>query len=145
MSKKEKFIIFISVLFVIGIIYYSNYLGVSKKNESDTPKNVGVNDAANQSEEKGPKKTLEWDKKAAAKGNPGAQYNMGRGYLEGKGVEQNKKKAVELFKKAAAQGYAPAQYNLGIMFKFGQGTEKDPQLADQWIQKARDNGYQPAN
>ena len=52
----------------------------------------------------------------AERGVPGAQYNLGRMYVNGWGVPQDYKTAVKWYRLAAEQGDAGAQYNLGTMY-----------------------------
>ena len=58
--------------------------------------------------EKNIKKGFEWEVKAAKKGIPQAEFNVGTCYLYGHGVEKNKEKAREWLKKAADHGYGAA-------------------------------------
>ena len=55
----------------------------------------------------------EWYEKAAAQGDAGAEYNLGRCYKLGRGVELNRSKAAELSLKSALQGIAKAQCSYG--------------------------------
>jgi len=54
----------------------------------------------------------EW-KPLADQGHVVAQYNLGIGYANGKGVIQDYKGALKWFKLAAKQGHAEAQYRKG--------------------------------
>ena len=57
----------------------------------------------------------------AEKGNPGAQFNLGFMYANGRGVPKNYVEALKWYRPAADQGFASAQHNLGIMYANGQG------------------------
>src|SRR5208337_3044821 len=57
--------------------------------------------------------TLETAQTAAAKGDPKAEYFLGKQYAHGNGVPQDYAKAAEYFRQAATQGYAFAQNDLG--------------------------------
>ncbi len=50
-------------------------------------------------------KAFEWYSKAAAQGDPSAQFNLGLMYLNGQGVQKDDIKAFEWYSKAAAQGH----------------------------------------
>lgn len=76
----------------------------------------------------------------AASGDPGAQYDVGLRYAEGRGVTRDPRQAIAWFDKAAAQGSAPAQYRLGSAYEKGAGTDRDPALAMAWYGKAADAG-----
>lgn len=77
---------------------------------------------------------------AAQAGNPDAQYNLGRFFLDGKGVVKDPKQAVEWFRTAAEQNLAKAQYTLGHCYDNGVGVEKDPKQAVEWYRKAAKQG-----
>jgi uncharacterized protein len=68
---------------------------------------------------------LERAKTAAKRGDPVAEFFLGRAYFQGKDVAQDYGKAAELFRKAAEQGNAQAQNDLGVMFENGFGVERD--------------------
>jgi TPR repeat protein len=55
---------------------------------------------------------VEWFRRAADKGLPRAQYNLGVTYRDGRGVEQDYQQAVEWFRRAADQGHPPAKRGL---------------------------------
>jgi len=80
----------------------------------------------------------------AAKGDPGAQYNLGLMYEQGYGVTADTQKAASWFEKAAQQGEAGAQYRLGSLYAHGQGVPKDLQQAAVWYKKAAEQGSTPA-
>lgn len=73
--------------------------------------------------------------KAANAGHPGAQYNLGMCYYEGKGTKQDYKKAVKWLEMAGESDVKDAQYNLAAMYRNGIGVEKDLKKADYWEQK----------
>ena len=75
-------------------------------------------------------------RKAAADGNPSAQYVVASRYLNGVGVPQDLDKAVFWSQQAAAKGYAPAQYLLGTLYERGLGAPKDAAKALEWYGKA---------
>lgn len=75
-------------------------------------------------------------RKAAQKGYPAAQYDLGLLYIKGDGVEKDEEVAVKWFKKAAEQGYPAAQYTLGLCFRVGMGVEQDEEEAVTWFAEA---------
>ena len=83
-------------------------------------------------------KTSERD--AAEKGDPEAQFNLGRKYAEGKGVTQNYAESVKWYRKAADQGHAVAQYGLGLAYYNAKGVSQDYAEAFNWFRKAADQG-----
>lgn len=83
-------------------------------------------------------KTSEQD--AAEKGDPEAQFNLGRKYAEGKGVSQNYAESVKWYRKAADQGHAVAQYGLGLAYYNAKGVAQDYAEALNWFRKAADQG-----
>ena len=74
--------------------------------------------------------------KAAAKGIPEAQHNLGVMYANGQGVPKNLTEAANWSRKAADQGHTPAQLNVAIMYATGQGVAKDNAQAMNWLRKA---------
>ncbi|KAF9416607.1 hypothetical protein BGZ76_004622 [Entomortierella beljakovae] len=54
--------------------------------------------------------------KAASRGMPEAQYNLGYAYMKGTGVTQNDALAIEYWKMSAQQGFGLAQLNLGMYY-----------------------------
>jgi hypothetical protein len=79
---------------------------------------------------------LFWFRKAAAHHDPGAAYNLGVMYAEGRVVQRNLGEAVRLYREAADRGNAAAQSNLGAMYAEGQGVPQDYVLAHMWLSLA---------
>lgn len=75
-------------------------------------------------------------RKAAADGNPSAQYVVASRYLNGVGVAQDVDKALFWSQQAAAKGYAPAQYLLGTLYERGLGAPRDTAKALEWYGKS---------
>lgn len=70
--------------------------------------------------------------KAASKGLPEAQYNLGLAYFRGAGVPKNDALAVEYWKMAGQQGFGLAQLSLGAYY-FQDETpieQKDPKTGE---------------
>jgi TPR repeat protein len=80
----------------------------------------------------------------AERGVPGAQYNLGRMYVNGWGVPQDYKTAAKWFTLAAEQGYAEAQFNLGVMYNNGEGVPQDYKTAVKWFTLAAEQGNEYA-
>jgi len=86
----------------------------------------------------------EWFEKAAAKGHPAAQYNLGIMSYLGQGRDQDYTKAADWFRMAAEQDHALAQYNLGFLYYEGKGVQKDDLQAFMWIDRAANLGDEKA-
>ena len=82
--------------------------------------------------------------KAAEKGHPEAQENLGWMYLKGEGTSVDNTKAFKWYSKAAEQGVANAQYILGILYGEGIGVTESMKDAAYWINLARQNDHQKA-
>ena len=74
-----------------------------------------------------------WLGKAAAQGDPEAQYNLGLAYIKGQGVVVDLGAAFRWMVLAAEQGLAPAQARLGLMYVTGDGVALDPVEAHKWL------------
>ena len=72
---------------------------------------------------------MQWFRKSADQGNPGAQADLGDMYFNGQGEPQDFVQAVQWYRKAADQGYAMAQSNLGDMYCNGHGVHQDLVIA----------------
>ena len=59
---------------------------------------------------------LKWWKLAAIQNDPGAQFNLGTLYLEGKSIGQSFGEAAKWYQQAAIRGHLQAQSNLGLMY-----------------------------
>ncbi|KAH8549413.1 hypothetical protein BGW37DRAFT_503051 [Umbelopsis sp. PMI_123] len=78
--------------------------------------------------------------KAAIKGMPEAQYNVGLRYFTGNGVEQNFVNAAEFYQMAATQGFPLAQSNLARMYYEGRGVKPNIEKAEQLWQNLAARG-----
>ena len=85
-------------------------------------------------------KAVEWYRKAADQGHPGAQTFLGFALLTGSGVAKAPEQAVAWFRKAAEKGNPEAQQNLGRCLFNGDGCEKNEQEAVSWYRKAAEQG-----
>ena len=79
--------------------------------------------------ETGLQDAIGWYEKAAAQGDPRAQFIVGYKHYHGWGYDQNYSKAVEWLSKAAELGYPPAQALLGNMFANGIGVAENYERA----------------
>lgn len=106
--------------FMLGV-YYSSGLGTESKEPDQA-------------------KAFKHFQKAAIKGMPEAQYNVGLRFLKGHGVEPNMFNAAEFFTMAASQGFQLAQANLASMYLEGRGVKKDVAQGTDWLKKAAAGG-----
>ncbi len=82
---------------------------------------------------------------AAEKGDPVAQYHMGRMNSGTEvGIHDNPAEAVKWLRRAAEQGYARAQNNLAVKYRDGRGVEKDYVKSIKWRRKAAEQSYSRA-
>ena len=88
-----------------------------------------------------------WYRKAADRGDPGAQVELGYFYLHGIGVDQDSSQALRWFARAAASGNHLAKLNLAVLYLKGAGVEQDTALGTKMLQElvklhdARAEGY----
>jgi hypothetical protein len=72
----------------------------------------------------------------AAGGDPAAQYQLAKIYLEGRGPADGVAQGIDLMTKAANGGYPEAQAQLGLMYAMGLGVQVDNVQAYDWLSKA---------
>lgn len=72
-------------------------------------------------------------------GNPDAQYNLARMYLDGSGSQRDPKYAARWLAQAAQKGQFQAQALLGQMLFNGDALPKQAALGLMWLTLARDN------
>jgi localization factor PodJL len=77
---------------------------------------------------------------AAAKGDPGAQYEIALRFADGRGVPQNLAEAADWFDRAAKQGMVLAQFRLGGFYEKGFGVKKDLAAARRLYESAAEAG-----
>jgi len=77
---------------------------------------------------------------AAAKGDPGAEYEIAQRYADGRGVPQNLAEAADWFDRAAKQGLVLAQFRLGGFYEKGFGVKKDLEAARRLYTSAAEAG-----
>jgi TPR repeat protein len=83
-------------------------------------------------------------KKAAAKNNVPAQFQLALMYAEGRGVAQSYQQAAFWFESAAELGDAMAQFKLGKQMADGIGVPRDLVEAYKWTSLAAENNVRPA-
>ena len=86
-----------------------------------------------------------WFKRAADKGDPRSQSQLGMMFDTGKGVPQDYKTAAFWYDKAARQNFGQAQDALGLMYALGQGVPKNFVLAHVWLNLAAAQGVESAD
>lgn len=79
-------------------------------------------------------------RRAAADGDPSAQFEVAARLAEGKGIDQDFKSAVLWYQRSASRGFAQSQYRIGTHYERGLGVEKDPERARVWYQRAAEQG-----
>ena len=94
-------------------------------------------------EEQSPNK-LERLRQAAERGNPSAQYHLGKLLLQGNEIPKDAKDAVRWLTESAEQGNQYAQYALGKIYLLGKDAPKDSGTARIWFQRSADQGNQSA-
>jgi len=77
---------------------------------------------------------------AAAKGDPGAEYEIAQRFADGRGVPQNLAEAADWFDRAAKQGLVLAQFRLGGFYEKGFGVKKDLEAARRLYTSAAEAG-----
>ncbi len=85
-------------------------------------------------------KTVSQIKKAAEKGIPDWENNLGVCYIYGKGVEKNVAEGNNWYKKAIEHGSTEALFNLGLSYYKGEGVVKNLQEAKRLFEKSSAQG-----
>jgi uncharacterized protein len=81
----------------------------------------------------------------AEKGDPNAQYYVGRMYEKGEGVSKDSEQVVKWYTKSAEAGQRKAQYRLAVGYAYGlSGLPTDEELAVKWLRKSAEAGYHRA-
>ena len=105
--------------------------------ENQAPAESPERGPAQSQENQGPAESLQ---ERAERGEPDAQYELGRRYDEGDGMARDGEKAVYWYRKAAEQNHMEAQNNLGVCYEDGVGVRQDFQEAARWYRKSADQG-----
>jgi localization factor PodJL len=77
---------------------------------------------------------------AALKGDPGAAYEVGVRFAEGKGVAANFDEAAKWYDRAAQAGVVPALFRLGTFYEKGLSVKKDVDIARRYYVQAAERG-----
>ena len=88
--------------------------------------------------------SVQWYRRSAEQGDPGARYGLGLAYYRGRGVPRDRERAFELMLQAARSGYVIAEYGVGLSYEDGHGTQRDLAKSRRWIQRAADKGLEEA-
>jgi localization factor PodJL len=80
-------------------------------------------------------------RKAAAAGDPAAQFEVASCYADGSGVAQDWKAAHAWYQRAAMRGFAPAQFRLSLVLERGLGVAPDAGRAKVWYRRAAEQGH----
>ena len=91
-----------------------------------------------------PAEALAWLERAAANGNPYAQYRLAKLHLTGEGVPMDAERTVELLTASANQNNQWAQYLLGKLYLQCTQVERDVEAATEWLGRAADQGNEYA-
>lgn len=75
----------------------------------------------------------------AQRGDPDAQYYVGKAYEQGIGTHKDMKQALLWYSKAAQQNQYKAQYKLGNLYEYGTGVKQDIRRAMEWYKLAAKN------
>lgn len=77
---------------------------------------------------------------AASKGEPGAAFEIGVRYAEGRGVAADYATAAKWYERAAEGGIVPAMFRLGTLYEKGLGLKKDIEAARSHYLQAAEKG-----
>ena len=113
------------------ILVLSTWFGFSRKEKKDKPKDKSTNERLSPVEQD-QAEAPQLYRIAAEQGIPGAQYQLGVMYAEGRGVAQDDMESVRWFRLAAEQGDAEAQAGLGLAYGTGRGVVRDFVAAYMW-------------
>jgi len=87
------------------------------------------------------KQAVSWYAKAADQGLAGAQFDLGRMYVAGKGMTRDSELGVSWQLKAVEQGLASAQFVIGKRYFSGAGMPQDYELALDLFLLAAEQGF----
>lgn len=77
---------------------------------------------------------------AANKGDPGAAFEIGVRYAEGRGVTSDYVEAMKWYERASQGGIVPATFRLGALYEKGLGAKKDVETARRYYIQAAEKG-----
>jgi len=79
--------------------------------------------------------------KAAAGGDPIAQYEVASRFADGRGIAKDEAQAFTWYQRAAMHGFAPAQFRLAALLERGAGATADVERAKVWYRRAAEQGH----
>ncbi len=77
---------------------------------------------------------------AALRGDPGAAYEIGLRFAEGRGIESNLDEAAKWYDRAAQAGLVPAIFRLGTFYEKGLSVKRDVDIARRYYLQAAERG-----
>lgn len=77
---------------------------------------------------------------AAMRGDPGAAYEIGLRFAEGRGIESNLDEAAKWYDRAAQAGVVPAIFRLGTFYEKGLSVKRDVDIARRYYLQAAERG-----
>ncbi len=77
---------------------------------------------------------------AANKGDPGAAFEIGVRYAEGRGVASDYAEAMKWYERASQGGIVPATFRLGALYEKGLGAKRDLETARRYYIQAAEKG-----
>ncbi len=77
---------------------------------------------------------------AAMRGDPGAAYEIGLRFAEGRGIESNLDEAAKWYDRAARAGVVPAIFRLGTFYEKGLSVNRDVDIARRYYTQAAERG-----
>lgn len=80
-------------------------------------------------------------KKAAEDGDAGAQFQVGKMYINGDGTGKDFDKGNEWLKKSAGQDHEKAAHRLGMVYRYGHGVDVDYSESAKWFRQSAELGY----
>ncbi len=83
-------------------------------------------------------------KRASARGNAQASFDLGIMYAQGMGVARDEHVAFNYFHKAARKNHIEAKFYMGLSFAQGRGVRRQPHLARYWFKLAAKAGHPKA-
>jgi localization factor PodJL len=79
--------------------------------------------------------------KAAAGGDPVAQFEVASRFADGRGIAKDEVQAFTWYQRAAMHGFAPAQFRLAALLERGAGATADAERAKVWYRRAAEQGH----
>lgn len=79
--------------------------------------------------------------KAAAGGDPIAQFEVASRFADGRGIAKDEAQAFTWYQRAAMHGFAPAQFRLAALLERGAGATADVERAKVWYRRAAEQGH----